>query len=374
MPERTSGEDGRPALARSRAASACLVLGLAMAGLSASAGAVERWSLVPTEPYTLNNKQDALAFPTPVTGFYGNGTGRVYRSDDRGRHWRAVWRHPGTYVRALDFADAKTGWLGNVGPGYFPDVTDPTPLYVTHDAGVSWTPVQPVDGPKVVGICALDVLKDLDGRVVAVRAGGRVGGPAGLLESVDGGQTFHARDMSAVTGMILDIHFLDPTTGFMAGASASDEGVAHARILKTTDAGQSWRAVFDSARAGDNNWKLAFPSARVGYATIISYGAPQSEAEGYVVKTVDGGEHWTPLTVTRDHAWIPYGINFVTETHGWVGGSTGGYETTDGGTSWHKVAMGLSTNKIRFVAGEGGSVAAFAIGEGLYRLDLPEGR
>ena len=147
--------------------------------------------------------------------------------------------------------------------------------------------------------------------------------------------------MSAVTGMILDIHFLDERTGFLAGASQSDEGRAHARILKTTDGGATWRAVYDSPRAGDNNWKLAFPSPSVGYATIISYEAPAGEARGYVVKTEDGGEHWRRSTVTRDHDWIPYGIAFISSERGWVGGSTGGYETTDGGTTWHAVPMGL---------------------------------
>ena len=74
-------------------------------------------------------------------------------------------------------------------------------------------------------------------------------------------------------------------SGFIAGASQAEEDKAHARILKTTDGGKSWRAVFDSDRPGDNNWKLAFPSARVGYATIISYQAPANEARGYVVKS-----------------------------------------------------------------------------------------
>ena len=93
-----------------------------------------------------------------------------------------------------------------------------------------------------------------------------------------------------------------------------------------------------------------------------------------MVKTVDGGEHWSRQTVTTDHVWIPYGINFVTDTHGWVGGSTGGFETTDGGTSWHRVRMGLSTNKIRFVIHPDGATTAFAIGHDLYRLDLPARR
>ena len=346
---------------------AAVVLGLGCGGLSHAA---EPWIKLTTTPYTLNNKQDAIAFADASTGWYGNGTGRIYRTEDGGESWKPIWTRRGTYVRALEFIDARTGFLGNVGPGYFPGVTDRQPLYVTHDAGEHWVPIRLVDGRQVTGVCAIDVLK-VDGKVAAVRAGGRVGGPAGLLESFDGGQTFRARDMRGVTGMILDIHFIDADTGFIAGASAADEEKAHARILKTTDGGKSWRAVFDSDRAGDNNWKLAFPSARIGYATIISYQAPDDEARGYVVKTEDGGEHWRRLTVTRDKGWVPYGINFVDDDRGWVGGSTGGYGTSDGGRTWTRESMGLSTNKIRLVPQPGGGVSAFAIGQELYKLDLP---
>jgi hypothetical protein len=67
---------------------------------------------------------------------------------------------------------------------------------------------------------------------------------------------------------------------------------------------------------------------------------------------------------------VPYGISFLDETHGWVGGSTGGFETHDGGQSWVAAKMGLSTNKIRFVSRPDGAVSAFAIGQSLYRLDI----
>jgi photosystem II stability/assembly factor-like uncharacterized protein len=338
--------------------------------LAAPVCADERWIKLPTEPYTLNNKQDAIAFADALTGWYGNGTGRIYLTEDGGEAWTNIWSKRGTYVRALEFADDKTGFLGNVGPGYFPDVTDRQPLYVTHDGGAHWTPIRLVAGRQITGVCAIDVLK-IDGKLVAVRAGGRVGGPAGLLESFDEGRSFRARDMTAVTGMILDIHFVDANIGFIAGASEAEEDKAHARILKTTDGGKSWRAVFDSDRAGDNNWKLAFPSARVGYATIISYQAPDNEARGYVVKTEDGGEHWRRLIVTHDKDWIPYGINFVDEERGWVGGSTGGYGTRDGGKTWFPESMGLSTNKIRFVKRADGGITAFAIGQEVYKLDVP---
>lgn len=342
---------------------------LMFAAASSTAVAAERWHKLQTVPYTLNIKQDAISFVDAKTGWYGNGTGRVFRTRDAGDHWQQSWIQPGTYVRALEFIDGKTGFLGNVGPGYFPDVSDPEPLYVTHDAGSTWSPVVLSSGSRIKGVCAIDVLK-IGGKVVAIRAGGRVGGPAAMMESFDDGRTWSSRDMSGVTGMILDIHFVDEQTGFIAGATDPQEPKAHARILKTSDGGKTWRAVFESPRAVDNNWKLAFPSAKVGYATIMSYNAPKEDARGYVVKTEDGGESWKPLIVTKDTEWIPYGINFLDETHGWVGGSTGGYETTDGGKAWRKANMGLYVNKIRFLPKPGGGVTAFAIGKDIYRAQL----
>ncbi len=164
-----------------------------------------QWQKLPTVPYTLNNKQDAIAFSDAKRGWYGNGTGRVYRTDDAGANWSKVWEKRGTYVRALDFADRDLGFLGNVGPGYFPDVTDKQPLYLTRDGGTTWNAVK-AGGKAVTGICAIDVLKNGD-EIIAIRAGGRVGGPAGMMESFDAGKNWRVRDMGALTGMILDIKF-----------------------------------------------------------------------------------------------------------------------------------------------------------------------
>src|SRR5450631_2310609 len=84
---------------------AVLALGLMLVAV-ASARADEHWIKLPTEPYTLNNKQDAIAFADEFTGWYGNGTGRIYRTDDGGEAWSAIWSKQGVYIRALEFSDA----------------------------------------------------------------------------------------------------------------------------------------------------------------------------------------------------------------------------------------------------------------------------
>jgi photosystem II stability/assembly factor-like uncharacterized protein len=98
---------------------AVLAIGLAWA-VAVPARADEHWTKLPTVPYTLNNKQDAIAFADALTGWYGNGTGRIYRTDDGGEAWTVIWTKQGTYVRALEFVDDQTGFLGMSAPAIFP--------------------------------------------------------------------------------------------------------------------------------------------------------------------------------------------------------------------------------------------------------------
>ncbi len=67
---------------------------------------------------------------------------------------------PGTYFRCLAFIDELHGFAGNIGPGYFPNVSDNQPLYETKDGGSTWQPVTTIEGPAVVGLCALQVLRE----------------------------------------------------------------------------------------------------------------------------------------------------------------------------------------------------------------------
>lgn len=342
---------------------------LAFAGTRARAASL--WRVLPTEPY--NGKQDDISFVDPDTGWYGNGLGRVFRTTDGGASWMKVWDKPGTFVRALGFLDAENGFLGNVGVDYYPGVADRTPLYRTRDGGATWTAVEADGIDKVAGICGIDILRTehiYQGELrenAIVHAAGRVGGPAALMRSVDGGETWRVIDLSPHAGMILDVKFLTPKTGFVCASAPSETGEGEAMILKTKDGGMSWSAVYRSERKLENCWKMSWPSARVGYATVQSYDA--ANPRRVIVKTTNGGRTWKELPLVEKPGVQEFGVGFIDEKRGFVGCNPEGFETADGGKTWTPCAMGRAVNKIRVV--RKGSVArAYAIGVEVRRFDL----
>lgn len=329
------------------------------------------WRKLPTEPY--RGKQDDISFVSPDVGWYGNGAGKLYRTLDGGESWTLVREQPGTFVRAVGFVDADHGYIGNVGTDYYPGVTDTNPLYRTTDGGVTWQPVRVAGIERMKGVCAIDILpvrRIYQGELRTghvIHAAGRVGGNAMLLSSSDGGESWALTDLSDRIGMILDIKFLDEQRGFIAAATSPDIQQAQAAILATEDGGATWTMVYQSSRPLENIWKMAWPSATTGYATVQSY--DPANPQRVIVKTVDGGRSWQELPLAEGADIREFGIGFLDENRGWVGSVAGGFETQDGGQSWQPAAIGRAVNKIRVVR-SGDTTRVFAIGIDVHRLDI----
>lgn len=336
------------------------------------------WHKLDTEPY--KGKQDDIDFVDERLGLYVNGKGRVFRTEDGGASWQLAFEKPGTYFRAIGMVDAHHGFAGNIGTDYFPGVTDTTPLYETRDGGRSWHPVPGLPGPRVKGICAIDIQRTrfinagvLDHRTL-VHAAGRVGGPAFLLRSVDGGQTWTNIDMRPWAAMIMDVRFFDEMNGLVFAGSDADLGKAHARILRTQDGGATWEIAYESSRPFEITWKASFPTRDVGYATIQSYNRDPAAGQQRVAKTTDGGRTWVELPLVDDPGAREFGIGFATPKIGWVGTAKGGYETRDGGRTWSPVEIGPAVNKIRILP-VGDTVRAYAIGGEVHAFGpTPPGR
>jgi photosystem II stability/assembly factor-like uncharacterized protein/pimeloyl-ACP methyl ester carboxylesterase len=340
----------------------------------APASGTPAWTRLTTEPFP--GKQDDIAFVNERVGWYGNGAGKVFKTADGGDTWAKVWEQAGTFVRCLAFIDENVGVLGNIGPGYFPGVTDSTPVYRTEDGGATWSPIASIEGPPVVGLCALEVVSvpfvnagnlERRPRIVGV---GRVGGPAAYIWSDDLGRTWKQGKLPEIAAMAFDVHFLDERRGFIASATSADVAVASALILATDDAGATWREVYRSSRPYELTWKFSFPTESVGYCTIQSYNPDTTVSKRYVAKTTDGGNSWAEIPLVDDHRVRPFGVAFLDANVGWVGAMPHGFATTDGGATWTRADFGNAVNKIRLVRSDTG-VTGFAIGTQVHRLRLP---
>jgi len=327
------------------------------------------WQTLDTIAY--KGKRDDISFSTPTHGWYGTGKGDLYATTDGGDSWKLIASKPGTFIRALGFINEKTGFIGNVGTEYYPGVSDETPLYRTDDGGVNWVPVD-LGGDTIKGVCAIDILEtsriyqgELQSQTV-IHAAGRVGGPTGIIRSVDGGKTWSIIDMRAHAGMILDVKFFDEMTGLVFASSSrgvDNEGL----ILRTEDGGQTWSVVYKSGRTGELIWKASFPDKKTGYATVQNYNKEREQQ--LIVKTIDGGKSWQELPLTKNAGARQFGIGFVDAKHGWVGTFAGGFYTNDGGKTFSPAPIAHGANKFRVVHTKTG-INIFAIGTEVQKLSI----
>lgn len=88
-----------------------------------------------------------------------------------------------------------------------------------------------------------------------------------------------------------------------------------------------------------------------------------------VAKTTDGGETWTEFKLAHDVNLQEFGVGFIDETHGWVGGANTGMATEDGGNHWQPVEMGQAANKITILHDDD-RITAYAVGVGVYKTEL----
>ncbi|HEU4496982.1 MAG TPA: T9SS type A sorting domain-containing protein [Flavobacterium sp.] len=318
------------------------------------------WNNLPNAPYN-GGKQDGIYFFNKDIGWSVNGSGKIHKTIDGGDSWIQQKNSPGTYFRSIAFINDQIGFAGNVGINYFPGVSDTNPLYKTIDGGNSWSPVTSnITGTVPTGICAIQVVNP-----DVIYAAGRVGGPAVIMKSIDGGSNWVGTTLPATCKMILDIHFQSPNVGYVFAATDTNIAFSKARILKTIDGGLNWTIVYTSTRNYELMWKAWFPSSDVGYASIQSYDS--STTQRYIVKTTDGGNNWSELPIANDGV-REFGIAFIDDNVGWVGGENGGYETLDGGLTWTPKNIGDYANKFSVINNPDGTKTAFAIGLNIYKL------
>lgn len=194
-----------------------------------------------------------------------------------------------------------------------------------------------------------------------------------ILKSEDGGNSWNVLFESDSLSSWLDLHFINPTTGWAVGDSG--------RILKTEDGGATWinqnsgvgfrlRAVHFiddlngwaggegtvilNTEDGGSTWNaqspgtvatvedIQFPNADVGYILRRS---------GSLLKTTDGGDSWLALSVGANSIFRD--LDFANADVGWCLGYNQNVirQTTDGGVTWQTQdsSIGQSYSAIKMV-------------------------
>jgi photosystem II stability/assembly factor-like uncharacterized protein len=108
-------------------------------------------------------------------------------------------------------------------------------------------------------------------------------------------------------GGLMDVYFRDQNNGFIVGmdTNAFNSCVApyyHGAIARTTNGGASWQVVAQDGVNCAYFWKMSWPSANVGYASLQQNGTMFNHI---FYKTVDGGATWTSNGIPFSVIGIP---------------------------------------------------------------------
>ena len=163
--------------------------------------------------------------------------------------------------------------------------------------------------------------------------------PLEVLASLGADQPWSVLYRAGPVGPVSAISFPTAGVGYGLGTSLNPRAV-----LRTTDGGQTWRAVGSLPSSGGTVMTLSFSTAQQGWAT---------SANGVLWHTLDGGHTWTraPMTQisgTANPQGLVAAIAFATPNDGCLQAqghpsTVGGYlygafwGTTDGGARWSLV-------------------------------------
>jgi photosystem II stability/assembly factor-like uncharacterized protein len=145
---------------------------------------------------------------------------------------------------------------------------------------------------------------------------------------------------------IIDLTFIDQMHGW-----ALVTNTFSSRVVRTSNGGQTWDALYSTEYDGDERSMLQFVTSTVGYY------APNDPFDSEILlRSTDGGMTFNPVTVPFDGEFFDgdvASVFFLDDMNGWAAGefSAGMFsKTTNGGTSWevHAAQRNFNANDLFF--------------------------
>jgi len=255
--------------------------------------------------------RDVEAFDADTAYLLSIGEGersRIYKTTDGGKRWRLQFtnRNPKAFFDALAFWDADRGVAVS-------DSVDGRFVIIkTTDGGANWNEIPPEKLPPALagegafaasGTCVITEGKN---NVWIGTTAARV------LRSTDGGDTWRVATTPIPSGQpsagIFSIAFRDARNGVIVGGDYKKEGEARDNVATTSDGGLTWNLVKGPLPGGFRSAVAYTPGA----AMLVATGPSGSDY------SLDGGASWAPVGGAGYHA-----ISFARSGAGWAVGEGG---------------------------------------------------
>lgn len=156
--------------------------------------------------------------------------------------------------------------------------------------------------------------------------GNKPGDSTGYIISTDDGGESWTEQTSAVSNILIDVHFMNDSTGFALGTIS---------IQKTINGGADWLEVeLDS---------LSMNPAFVSFDFVDSTAYAVGD-KGILLKSTNGGDAWTELSPLTSEGFY-HAVDFINPDTGIVVGGYGtgqhAYRTIDGGETWDSLDIDM---------------------------------
>jgi hypothetical protein len=281
-------------------------------------------------------------------GGLGNGAAQTITStSDGGRRWTVVGHEPLSKVAysifyydcGLDFVTASVGWCETTPPfvgseGVF--------IYQTLNGGRTWRLVSQTPGPPPDPKGSLPWGGDKDTQFVTTTRGWTVfssGGPATapLYETLNAGRTWVKRTVAKAPGSF------DSGSGFtgqpvIAGSDGAvgytiDGNPLKSLVYVTTDGGAAWHPVTPPGKPA--GWLVDVITPR-SWRLVAGDRILATDNAGKTWRTVKSNVSFSLFYAYDDPT--PPVVHFASLSTGWIV-STSLWRTTNGGGTWHKLAV-----------------------------------
>jgi photosystem II stability/assembly factor-like uncharacterized protein len=249
-----------------------------------------------------------IFFLDRTRGWAVGSKGALLATDDGGKTWKARPRPTEDILRDIYFADAANGWLVCERNIYeLKSNEDPrTYLMNTTDGGEHW---------NLIKIPDADVNSRVVRAVFSPSGRGWAFGEAGAVYKSSGDSNW-VRLQSPTRHLLLGGTFIDDYRGWIVGAGAT--------IMQTSDGGETWHVSQLAAAPGVRFNATSFVGNRLGWAV---------GSRGNIYRTSNGGRTWQAQQsgVSVDL----FDVKFIDAMEGWAVGAEGtAIYTVDGGLNW----------------------------------------